>query len=57
MQDEYDALIKNGTLELIDPPLGCKPIGCKWIFRNKYKADDTLEKHKARLVAKRGNRF
>ena len=47
MQDEYDALIKNGTWELIDPPLGCKPIGCKWIFRNKYKADGTLEKHKA----------
>ena len=32
MQDGYDALIKNGTWELIDPPLGCKPMGCKWIF-------------------------
>ena len=45
-------ILKNFTWELIDPPLGCKPIGCKWIFRNKYKVDGTLEKHKAQLVAK-----
>jgi len=52
MQKEYDALIKNDTWKLVDPPLGTKPIGCKWVFKNKYKADGSLEKHKARLVAK-----
>jgi hypothetical protein len=26
---EYDALIKNGTWKLVDPPYGTKPIGCK----------------------------
>eukprot|EP00253_Pinus_taeda_P020084 PITA_20084 len=31
MQKEYDALIKNGTWKLVDPPLGPKPIGCKWV--------------------------
>eukprot|EP00253_Pinus_taeda_P012914 PITA_12914 len=52
MQKEYDALIKNGTWKLVDPPFGTKPIGCKWVYKNKYKADGSFDKHKARLVAK-----
>eukprot|EP00253_Pinus_taeda_P002001 PITA_02001 len=52
MQKEYDAIIKNGTWKLVDPPLGTKPIGCKWVYKNKYRADGSLDKHKARLVAK-----
>jgi len=52
MQKEYDSLIKNGTWKLVDPPFGTKPIGCKWVYKNKYKADGSLDKHKARLVAK-----
>ena len=32
--------------------MGTKPIGCKWVFKNKYKVDVSLEKHKARLVEK-----
>eukprot|EP00253_Pinus_taeda_P015840 PITA_15840 len=55
MQKEYDALIKNDTWKLVDPPLGTKPIGCKWVYKNKYKADGSLDKHKARLVAKECN--
>ena len=52
MQKEYDSLIKNGTWKLVDPPLGTKPIGYKWVYKNKYKADGSLDKHKARLVEK-----
>eukprot|EP00253_Pinus_taeda_P035902 PITA_35902 len=52
MQKEYDALIKNDTWKLVDPPLGTKPIDCKWVYKNKYKTDGSLHKHKARLVAK-----
>jgi hypothetical protein len=52
MQKEYDALIKNGTWKLVDPPFRTKPIGCKWVFKNKYKSDGSLDKHKARLVEK-----
>ena len=51
MWKEYDALIKNDTWKLVDPPLGTKP-GCKWVYKNKYKVDGSLDKHKARLVAK-----
>eukprot|EP00253_Pinus_taeda_P024709 PITA_24709 len=52
MQKEYDALIKNGTWKLVDPPLGTKPIGYKWVYKNKYKVDGSLDKHKVRLLAK-----
>ena len=52
MQREYDTLIKNGTWRLVDPPIGSKSIGCTWIYKNKYKADGSLEKNKARLVTK-----
>eukprot|EP00253_Pinus_taeda_P013758 PITA_13758 len=52
MQKEYDALIKNGTWKLVDPPFGTKPVGCKWVYKNKYKADGSLDKHKARLMKK-----
>ena len=52
MQKEYDALINNGTWKLVDPPLGTKPIGYKWVYKNKYKVDGSLDKHKARLVEK-----
>eukprot|EP00253_Pinus_taeda_P019453 PITA_19453 len=52
MQKEYDALIKNNTWKLVHPPLGTKPIGCKWVYKNKYKVDGSLDKHKARLVEK-----
>lgn len=33
MQKEYDALIKNDTWKLVDPPFGTKPIGCKWVYK------------------------
>eukprot|EP00253_Pinus_taeda_P025089 PITA_25089 len=55
MQKEYDALIKNGAWKLVDPPLGTKPIGYKWVYKNKYKADGSLDKHKARFVVKGNN--
>lgn len=52
MQNEYAALIKNGTLKLVDYTLRDKLIGCKWVYQNKYVSDYMLYKHKARLVAK-----
>ena len=52
MQDEYNALIENNTWSLTELPKGATPIGCKWIFKIKYNADGTFQRHKARLVAK-----
>lgn len=33
-------------------PIGRKSIGCKWIFKFKYNADGSVERYKARVVAK-----
>ena len=52
MAKEYDALIKNGTWRLVDPPIGIKPTGSKWVYKTKYKADGSLDNYKERLVAK-----
>ncbi|GKA15654.1 zinc finger, CCHC-type containing protein [Tanacetum coccineum] len=40
----------NNTWVLADLPPGCKPLGCKWIFKIKLKVDGNIKKFKARLV-------
>ena len=52
MEEEINALRKNGTWEKCILPEKRKVVGCKWVFTIKYKADDTIERCKARLVAK-----
>ena len=52
MQKEYDTLINNGTWKVVDPPFGTKPTCYKWVNKNKYKVDGSLDKHKSRLVVK-----
>ena len=47
-----DSLESNRTCHLVDLPLGCKAIGCKWGLRKKPKPDGSVDKYKARLVAK-----
>ena len=37
---------------MVDLPIGCKTIGCKWVLKRKLKVDGSVEKYKARLVAK-----
>ncbi|GJY56964.1 putative ribonuclease H-like domain-containing protein [Tanacetum coccineum] len=48
--DEMDSIMGNNTWVLADLPPGCKPLGCKWIFKRKLKVDGTIKKFKARLV-------
>ena len=33
----YNEALQNHTWELVDLPLGCKPLGYKWIFKRKMK--------------------
>ncbi|KAA0048512.1 Retrovirus-related Pol polyprotein from transposon 297 family [Cucumis melo var. makuwa] len=51
VMEEMKALEKNRTWEICALPKGHKTVGCKWVFSLKYKADDTLDRHKTRLVA------
>jgi len=50
MTDEYNALIKNKTWELVPRPPDVNIIRSMWIFRHKHKSDGSFERHKARLV-------
>ena len=52
IKSEMDSILQNHTWELVDLPQGCKPLGYKWIFKKKMKADGTIDKYKARLVIK-----
>jgi hypothetical protein len=27
--------MSNGTWEVVDRPYGCKPVGCKWVFKKR----------------------
>jgi len=50
MRKEFDALDANHTWDIVHLPPGKKPIGCKWVYKIKYKSDGTIERYKARLV-------
>uniref|UniRef100_A0A2N9IXE5 Integrase catalytic domain-containing protein n=1 Tax=Fagus sylvatica TaxID=28930 RepID=A0A2N9IXE5_FAGSY len=52
MQDEFDALQKQGTWSLVPPPPHKNIVGCKWVYKLKRHSDGTIARYKARLVAK-----
>ena len=50
MQEEFQALMDNHTWKLVPPPHH-HVIDCKWVYKIKQKADGSLDRYKARLVA------
>jgi hypothetical protein len=52
MEEEFSALMKNGTWHLIPASQASNIIDCKWVYKVKRKADGTIDRHKARLVAR-----
>lgn len=52
MTDHFSALQRNNTWSLVDLPSGRKAIGCKWVFKMKENPDGSINKYKAKLVAK-----
>ena len=52
MKEELRALDDNKTWEIVRLPSGKKTVGCRWVYKTKYKSDGSVERHKARLVAR-----
>ena len=49
---EYQALMDNNTRSLVPKNATMNIIGCRWIFKLKFKSDGSIDCYKARLVAK-----
>lgn len=52
MNEELIALEANNTWDICSLPSRKHAIGCKWVYKVKLNADGTLERYKARIVAK-----
>ena len=46
-----DSIYENQVWTLVDAPEGKKPIGCKWVFKNKTDMESNVVTYKAKLVA------
>ena len=52
MKDELSSMDKNSVWELVDLPPSHKAIGKKWVLKVNCKANGSIDKYKACLVAK-----
>lgn len=52
MKTKLNALENNNTCLIVPKPSNHHVIDCDWIFKVKYKPDGSIERYKARLIAK-----
>ncbi len=52
MNDEYASLMKHDTCNLVELPENRNVIDSKWVLKTKYNADGSIDRYKARLVAR-----
>jgi hypothetical protein len=52
MMEEYQSIMKNDVWEVVMRPEGKSMATSKWIYKIKHVADDSIEKYKARFVAR-----
>ena len=55
MEDELASMRKNDVSNLVELPIGCNFVGCKWDFKTKRDANGEVERYQTRLVAKEYN--
>jgi hypothetical protein len=51
MHEELENFERNQVWISVDPPTGSKPIGTKWVWKNKEGQKGEVVKNKSRLVA------
>jgi len=52
MDEEMNALISSETWELISTPTDAVVAECRWVFTLKYCTDGSVDRYKARFMAK-----
>ena len=52
MVEEYDSIMRNEVWEVVLRLEGKSVVTSRWIYKVKYVADGSIEKHKARFVAR-----
>ena len=52
MVKEYVSIIQNSVWDVVPRPQGKSVVSSKWIYKVKKAADGSVEKHKARFVAR-----
>ena len=52
MMEEYHSIMKNDVWSIVPRPKDKAVVSSKWIFKIKHAADGSIEKYKARFVAR-----
>jgi hypothetical protein len=52
MMEEYNSIMKNDVWEVVPRPEGKSVVTSKWLYKLKHAADGSIEKYKARFVAR-----
>jgi hypothetical protein len=52
MMEEYSSIMKNDVWEVVPRPEGKSMVGSRWIYKIKHETDGSVDKFKARFVAK-----
>jgi hypothetical protein len=52
MTEEYQSIMKNDVWDIVPRPKGKSVVTSKWIYKIKHAADGSVEKYKARFLAR-----
>ena len=52
MTKEYQSIMKNDVRDIVPKSEGKSVVSSKWIYKIKHAADGSIEKYKARFVAR-----
>ena len=52
MAEGYDSIVRNDVWDVVPRPVGKSVVTSRWLYKTKMVADGSIEKHKARFVAR-----
>jgi len=52
MMEEHNSIMRNAVREIVLRPRGKSMVTSRWVYKVKHVVDDSVEKYKARFVAR-----